>query len=88
MSDPDFREEGKKLASNVENWFDVGSKEYALKIKKFEEMEGRKVYITSNWVPKGDKWQYQSLVLFIPRGSTLRTSCVGRVCVRFRLPIK
>ena len=70
MSDPDFRDEGKKLASNVENWFDVGSKEYALKIKHFEEMDGRKAYITSNWVAKGDKWQYQSLVLFIPRGST------------------
>ena len=70
MSDPEFRDEGKKLESNVGNWFDVGSKEYALKLKKFAAMEGRKVYITSNWVPKGDKWQYQSLVLFVPRGST------------------
>ncbi len=70
MDDPDFREEGKKLASNVGNWFDVGSKEYALKLKKFAAMEGRQVYITSNWVPRGDKWQYQSLVLFEPRGST------------------
>jgi signal transduction histidine kinase len=69
-SDPEFREEGKKLASNVGNWFDVGSKEYALKLKKFAAIEGRQVYITSNWVPKGDKWLYQSLVLFVPRGST------------------
>jgi len=68
--DPEFREEGKKLASSVENWFDIGSKEYALKLKKFEASEGRKVYITSNWVPRGDKWQYQSLVLFVPRGTT------------------
>jgi signal transduction histidine kinase len=70
MSDPEFREEGKKLASNVGNWFDIGSKEYALKLRKFEASEGRKVYITSNWVPRGDKWQYQSVVLFVPRGST------------------
>jgi signal transduction histidine kinase len=70
MNDPEFREEAKKLASNVGNWFDVGSKEYGLKLKKFEATEGRKVYITSNWVPRGDKWQYQSLVLFEPRGST------------------
>jgi signal transduction histidine kinase len=69
-NDPDFREEGKRLASSVENWFDMGSKEYTLKLKKFEASEGHKVYITSNWIPKGDKWEYQSLVLFVPRGST------------------
>jgi hypothetical protein len=64
MGEAEFRDEGKKLASNVGNWFDVGSKEYALKLKKFAAIEGREVYITSNWIPKGDKWQYQSLVLF------------------------
>jgi signal transduction histidine kinase len=69
-SDPEFREEGKRLASSVENWFDLSSREYALKLKKFEATEGRKVYITSNWIAKGDKWQYQSVVLFIPRGTT------------------
>src|SRR6516164_4847107 len=69
-SDPEFREEGKRLASSVENWFDLSSREYALKLKKFEATEGRKVYITSNWIAKGDKWQYQSVVLFVPRGST------------------
>jgi len=68
--DADFRDEGKKVALNVSNWFDLGSKEYALKLKKYEKLEGHSVYITSNWVPKGDKWQYQSLVFFIPRGST------------------
>ena len=70
MTDPEFRDESKKLEANVGNWFDVGSKEYTLKLKKFAAMEGRDVYITSNWIPKGDKWQYQSLVLFVPRGST------------------
>ena len=69
-SDPEFREEGKRLASTVQNWFDLSSKEYALKLKKFEATEGRKVYITSNWIAKGDKWQYQSVVLFVPRGTT------------------
>jgi len=68
--DSDFREEGKKVALSVSNWFDLGAKEYALKIRKYATSEGRSVYITSNWVSKGDKWQYQSLVLFIPRGST------------------
>ena len=69
-SDPEFREEGKRLASTVQNWFDISSKEYALKLKKFEASEGRKVFITSNWIAKGDKWQYQSVVLFVPRGTT------------------
>jgi len=69
-SDPEFRDDGKRLASTVQNWFDLSSKEYALKLKKFEASEGRKVYITSNWIAKGDKWQYQSVVLFVPRGTT------------------
>jgi signal transduction histidine kinase len=69
-NDPEFREEGRRLASTIENWFDMGSKEYMLKLKKFEASEGRKVYITSNWVARGDKWQYQSVVLFVPRGTT------------------
>ena len=69
-SDPEFRDEGKRLASTVQNWFDLSSKEYALKLKKFEASEGRKVYITSNWIAKGDKWQYQSVVLFVPPGTT------------------
>ena len=69
-SDPEFRDEGKRLASTVQNWFDLSSKEYALKLKKFEASEGRKVFITSNWIAKGDKWQYQSVVLFVPPGTT------------------
>jgi len=70
MSDSEFREEGKRVASNIGNWFDVGSKEYTLKLKKFAAIEGHQVYITPNWIPKGDKWQYQSVALFVPRGST------------------
>jgi signal transduction histidine kinase len=70
IGDPDFQEEGKKVASSLGSWFQLGSKEYLMKLKKMEASEGRKVYITSNWVQKGDKWQYQSLVMFTPRGST------------------
>jgi signal transduction histidine kinase len=67
--DLEFRDEGNKLASNIGPWFDMGWKEYTLKLKRFESMEGHRVYIASNWVLKGDKWQYQSLVFFVPRGS-------------------
>ena len=68
--DPEFEEEGKRLSSMVGNWFDMESKDFEAKLKKIEYVDGRRSYITSNWVPKGDKWQYQSLVLFVPRGST------------------
>ena len=40
------------------------------KLKKVKAVEGRHVYLSSNWVTRGDKMQYQSLVVFVPRGST------------------
>ena len=70
MSDPEFEEDSRKLSSMVGHWFDLESNDEIAKLKKIEAMEGRRVYFTSDWVPKGDKWQYQSLVLFMPRGST------------------
>jgi signal transduction histidine kinase len=70
MSDPEFEEDSRKLSSMVGHWFDLESNDEIAKLKKIEAMEGRRVYFTSNWVPRGDKWQYQSLVLFMPRGST------------------
>jgi signal transduction histidine kinase len=70
MSDADFHEESKKLSAMVGNWFDMESEDFMTKLKKIESVDGHKVYITSNWVPRGDKWQYQSLVLFVPHGST------------------
>jgi signal transduction histidine kinase len=70
MSDPEFEEDSRKLSSMVGHWFDLESNDEIAKLKKIEAMEGRRVSLTSNWVPRGDKWQYQSLVLFMPRGST------------------
>jgi signal transduction histidine kinase len=70
MCDPEFVEESKKFSSMIGPWFDLESKDYVTKLKKIEAMEGRRVYLTDYWVSRSDKWQYQSLVLFIPRGST------------------
>ena len=70
MSDPEFSEEGKQVSSMIGDWFDWESKDWIAKVKKFEAMEGRHVYLTSNYVVRGDKLQYQSLVLFTPHGST------------------
>jgi signal transduction histidine kinase len=70
MNDSDPGREDKELASMLGSWFDMDSKDWIAKVKKLEAMEGRRVYLTSNWVSRGDKWFYQSLVLFVPRGST------------------
>ncbi len=70
MSDPEFVDEGRKFLSMIGPWFDLESKDFITKLKKSEAMEGRHVYLTSNWITKGDKLLYQSLVLFMPRGST------------------
>jgi signal transduction histidine kinase len=70
MGDPEFGEDGRKLSSMVGHWFDTGSDDWIAKLKKIEATEGRHVYLTSNWLTRGDKMQYQSLVLFMPRGST------------------
>jgi signal transduction histidine kinase len=70
MSNPDFEEDGKKISSMVGHWFDLDPDEWIAKLKKIKATEGRRVYITSNWLTRGDKMQYQSLVVFTPSGST------------------
>jgi signal transduction histidine kinase len=70
MSDPEFVEEGKRFRSMIGSWFDLESEDFIAKLKKIKATEGRHVYLTNNWVTRGDKMQYQSLVLFMPRGST------------------
>ncbi|MBB5318412.1 sensor histidine kinase [Tunturibacter empetritectus] len=70
MGDPQFEEERRNLSSMVGHWFDLDSNDWITKIQKIEAMDGRRVYLTSTMGPRSDKWQYQSLVLFMPRGST------------------
>jgi signal transduction histidine kinase len=67
MSDSESIEEGKKISSDLRNWFDGDSKEYISKLKRIEATEGRHVYITDHWVPGGP---YRTLVMFLPKGST------------------
>jgi signal transduction histidine kinase len=70
VSDPQFFEEGQKFFSMIGPWFDLESSDFFTKLKKLETVEGRHVYLTNNWVTRGDKMQYQSFVVFMPRGST------------------
>jgi signal transduction histidine kinase len=67
---PDYSEEGKKFASMLDNWFDTESSEFFFKMKKLNNAQGRHSYITQNWVSRGDKWEYQTMVLFVPRGAS------------------
>ena len=70
MGDSRFCSESKTLASNFGDWADLEGKMYVTKLQHIGATEGRPVLITDHWLSRGDKMQYQSLVLFSPRGST------------------
>jgi signal transduction histidine kinase len=70
MGDPETNKDEKELSSMLGPWFDLEPKDAFGKLKKIQAVEGRHVYLTNNWVTRGDKMQYQSLVVFVPRGST------------------
>ena len=70
MGDPETGKDEKELSSMLGAWFDLESKDLIAKLKKIQAVEGRHVYFTNNWVTRGDKMQYQSLAVFMPRGST------------------
>jgi len=69
MGDPETEKDEKELSSMLGAWFDLESKDWIAKLKKIQAVEGRHVYLTNNWATRGDKMQYQSLVLFMPHGS-------------------
>ena len=62
--------ESRMLSSDFGTWWDMDSEDLIAKLKRIEATEGRHVYITDHWLTRGEKMQYQSLVLFLPRGST------------------
>jgi signal transduction histidine kinase len=71
MSDPDFRAENKKLATELGGWFDIDSEEHIAKVKSFEAAEGRRVFFMAEpHVMRGDKLVYETFAYFIPRGSS------------------
>jgi signal transduction histidine kinase len=70
MRDPQSCTESAKLSSDVGGWWDIEGKDHIGKLKKMEAMDGRRVSFTQEWVTRGDKMVYQSLVTFVPRGST------------------
>ena len=70
MQDARSCAESRMISSELGTWWDMESKDLIAKLKRIEAREGRHVYITDHEITRGDKMQYQSLVLFLPRGST------------------
>lgn len=69
MGDPQFHAESEHLSTMFDKWFDLEGKDLVAKIQKMQEKGEPAVLITDNWVQRGEKWQYQSLVFFNPRGT-------------------
>jgi signal transduction histidine kinase len=70
IGDPQFEQESMRLSSMLGSWFEGESTDFFIKLKKMAKMEGRHSYFESNWVARGEKWEYQSIVTFVPREST------------------
>src|SRR6202047_2159133 len=70
MTDPAFLAEHKELATEFGHMLDMWSGEEIAKVKKNGVLEGRRLHISSESVPRGDKMVYESFVHFLPRGST------------------
>ena len=70
MGDAQFCSDSRTLSSNIGSWMDIEGKMFISKLKKSAIKGGRHVYFESDWVTRGDKMLYRSLVFFIPRGST------------------
>ncbi len=70
MSSGAFCAEDQTLASDFANWWNMDGKTYINKLRWHEANEGTHFFFMDHWVTRGDKMQYQSLVLFLPRGSS------------------
>jgi len=69
MSDRQFCSESRMIASDFGTWMDVEAKDFISKIK-MRAATGKSVLFDDHWVNRGDKWQYQSVIFFVPRGSS------------------
>jgi signal transduction histidine kinase len=70
MKDAQVCMETSKLSTGLGAWWDIEGKDYIAKLKRIKAAEGRHVFFEHDWVTRGDKMVYQSMVLFLPRGST------------------
>jgi signal transduction histidine kinase len=69
MDDPEFHDQSKMVSSDLQEMFDSESKIFFSKLRKMEA-SGHRTLIQNDWMFRDDKWQYVSLVLFTPKGSS------------------
>jgi len=69
MHDRQFCTESQSMSGDFKAWWDVEGDTLITKIKHLTAATGRGILITDHIVMRNDKMQYQSLVLFTPRGS-------------------
>jgi signal transduction histidine kinase len=70
MSNGAFCAEDQARALDYADWWSMDGKTYINKLRWHEANEGTHFFFMNHWVTRGDKMQYQSLVLFLPRGSS------------------
>jgi signal transduction histidine kinase len=70
MSSGAYCAEDQMLASGYADWLKMDGKTYINKLRWHEANEGLHFFFIEHWVTRGDKMQYQSQVLFLPRGSS------------------
>jgi signal transduction histidine kinase len=67
--DRQFCSESQMFSEDFKTWWDMDGKDEIAKIHRLEASTGRGILITEHTITRGDKMQYQSLVLFSPHGS-------------------
>ena len=70
MKDYQFCAESAKLSTDLGGWWDIEGKDLTAKLWRIERKEGQHFLFLDHAVTRGDKMVYQSLVVFLPRGST------------------
>jgi signal transduction histidine kinase len=70
MTDPAFQAEHKEIAAELGHMLDMWSGEQIARVKKNAVSEGRRVYLSSQSIYRGDKMFYETFVHLLPRGST------------------
>jgi signal transduction histidine kinase len=73
----EFCAESQMLSSDFEDWWDLEGKDEIARLKKVEANTGRHVLFMEHPITRGEKMQYQSLVLFVPRGSNVEHPVLG-----------
>jgi signal transduction histidine kinase len=62
--------ESRTISSDLGGWWNIEGKDFIAKLRRLEAKEGIHSLMVEHWITRGEKMQYQSVVLFLPHGST------------------